>query len=100
MSNTGTVQIVVLLSAALAIGLLTPTFIPAAASVNSHSLNINPSSPAFPIGNYTLTIITGLNGTTYRCDAIISQPTTSDSAGGPIYFSIGIVPGSCRPVNG
>jgi len=98
MKNTRTVQIAVLLSAAIAIGLLTPAFVPAAASVNSHSLNINSSS--LPYGNSTLTI-TGLNGTTYRCAVVISQPTTSDSTGGPIYyFSIAIVPGSCHSVNG
>jgi hypothetical protein len=110
MKNTRTVHIVVLLSAAIAIGLLTPVIVPAAASVNSHSLNIN-SSSAFPVGNYTLSgkyqignsTLTisgpGPNGTTLGvCSVVISQAPTSTNE--TIYFTIAIVPGSCHPVNG
>jgi hypothetical protein len=108
MKNSKTVQLAVLLSAAIAIGLLTPTFVPAVASVNSHSLNINSSSLTLPMGNSTfslnnttLTIETpGLNPTYTICSAIISQVPTSGSSNGTIYFTITIVPGSCHPANG
>lgn len=109
MRNTRTVQVAVLLLAAVAIGLLVPVFVPAAASVNSHALNIN-SSSAFPVGNYTLTgsaqngtsVLTirgpGPNGPILgTCSVVIHAAQVSNETRDMTYT---IVPGSCQYVNG
>jgi len=109
MRNTRTVQVAVLLLAAVAIGLLVPVFVPAAASVNSHSLNID-SSSAFPVGNYTLTgsaqngtsVLTirgpGPNGQILgTCSVVVHAAQISNETRDITYT---IVPGSCQYVNG
>lgn len=94
-----------LLTAAVAVGLLTPTFVPAAASVNSHALNIN-SSSAFPIcncslliGNSTLTIYgPGQNGPILGTCSVVIHATQISNETRDVTFTI--VPGSCQYVNG
>jgi hypothetical protein len=99
MKNTRTVQIVVLLSAAVAIGLLAPAFVPAAASVNSHSLNINPSSITYPNGNFTLTV-TGLNGSQYTCLVTLTTLPTANFTSSREYVVTIAVRGACDFANG
>jgi hypothetical protein len=99
MENARTVQVLVFLLPAIAIGLLIPTFVPAAASVNAHSLNINLSSIAYPNGNFTLTV-TGLNGSQYTCLVTLTTLPTANFTSSREYVVTIAVRGACDFANG